>query len=80
VRKGKMSGLLANNIENTYQIRGDTKLKTWKLFNRMASECGPAPARPMIRRIQAHDRRRSVTRETMFQKERARQVTKWSSL
>lgn len=64
----------------TNHIKGETKLKIWKLFSREASEYAPEAVRPMIRNTKAVMRRQSVVNATMFQKVKERQEAKLRSL
>ena len=59
-----------------YQIRGETKLNTWKLRSLVCSAVLPVEANPMTRRTNAVMKRASVRRLTMFQNENERQVAK----
>jgi len=65
---------------NTYQINGETKLRTWKLFTRSWVEWSPVAFSPTTRKINAVNKRESVMIATIFQKEKALHVTNRKSI
>lgn len=71
---------IQDSKKRTNHIKGDTKLKTWKLFSLVASEYAPLASKPMIRRMKAVMRRQSVVKATTFQNVKERQEAKLRSL
>jgi hypothetical protein len=61
---------------NPYQIRGETKLRTWKLRRRVWAAWSPLCWSPKSRSKKAAKSRASVANAIKFQNEKARQVTK----
>ena len=65
----------------TNQMKGETKLSTWKLrIRRLVVFASSSMYIPAIRRAKAVAMRESVTKAMTFQNENARQVTNRKSL
>jgi len=61
-----------------HHMNGETRLKTWKLFNLRLTIW--SPVNPAMRKTNAASRSESVTNDTTFQKSMARQVANRRSL
>lgn len=61
-------------------MKGETKLKTWKLRNRIGIPSLPFAVNPSIRSTKAANSKESVMKAMTFQNVKARQVTNRSSV